>query len=192
MSRSLILRATLVAALVLATSSVASADITAFLGTSRVRAAPEVVALGAPGSEFRVSKGLAVGFSLVIVGFEFEWADTGGSELCLGNTVANSLCAPSVMTGMGNVLLQTPRGVSPVQVYGTVGAGVYRERYEFPDSVDIPDEHEYGVGTNIGGGVKIDVAGPFRVRIDYRIFKLANDAYNSTPQRLYVGANLAF
>jgi opacity protein-like surface antigen len=192
MSRSLILRAVLLVGLLFATSSVASADITAFLGASRVTAAPEVVALDAGGGEFRATKGLSVGFSLVIVGFEFEWADTGGSETCLGSTVSNSLCAPSLMTGMGNVLLQTPKGISPVQVYGTVGAGLYRERYEFPDSTAIPSENDYGVGTNVGGGVKIDVAGPFRVRIDYRIFKLANNAFNSTPQRLYVGANLAF
>jgi hypothetical protein len=192
MARSIVVRAALLAALVLGTSSTARADITAFLGTSRVTAAPEVGVFSESDGEFRVAKGLAVGFSLVIVGFEFEWADTGGSELCIGSTISNSLCAPSLMTGMGNVLLQTPRGILPFQVYGTVGGGVYRERYEFPDSTGIPSENEYGVGTNLGGGVKIDVAGPFRIRLDYRIFKLANDAYNDTPQRFYVGANLAF
>ena len=51
---------------------------------------------------------------------------------------------------------------------------------------------DYGVGTNVGGGVKIDVAGPLRVRVDYRVFKLVNPQINDKYHRFYVGANLAF
>jgi opacity protein-like surface antigen len=178
--------------LFLAAGSTAHADITAFLGASRVRSAPEVVAFEEPDREFRTAKGLAVGFGLVIVGFEFEWADTGGSDTCSAGGLSASLCAPSLMTGMGNVLLQTPRGLTPVQVYGTIGAGVYREHWELSDGSELPDRNEYGVGTNLGGGVKIDLVGPLRLRVDYRVFKLANDAYDDTPQRFYVGANLSF
>ena len=79
---------------------------------------------------------------------------------------------------MGNVLLQTPRGLGPVQIYGTVGAGGYRERY------DAIDASTTSVGTNVGGGVKINLLGPLRVRVDYRVFKLSGDAVHSTPQRL--------
>ena len=192
MARLVPFRVAVALGLLLGASPRAHADITAFLGASRVTAAPEVVAFEASDKQFRTTKGLAVGFGLVIVGFEFEWADTGGDEQCFGSPVSTPLCAPSLMTGMGNVLLQTPRGVTPVQVYGTVGAGVYREHWEFSDGSDRPDDNDYGVGTNVGGGVKIDLIGPLRLRLDYRIFKLANDAYNKTPQRVYVGANLAF
>lgn len=192
MARSIPFRAVVLAGLLLTTGSTARADITAFLGASRVATSPEVVAFEEADREFRMAKGLAVGFGLVIVGFEFEWADTSGSGVCAGSSVAASLCAPSLMTGMGNVLLQTPHGITPVQVYGTVGAGVYREHWDLSDGVDLPDRNEYGVGTNVGGGVKIDLVGPLRLRIDYRIFKLANDAYDDAPQRFYVGANLSF
>ena len=71
--------------------------------------------------------------------------------------------------GDGQPLVQTPRGVLPLQLYGTVGAGGYRERYS-------PfDENEYGFGTNLGGGAKINLVGPLRLRVDYRIFRLGND-----------------
>jgi hypothetical protein len=88
---------------------------------------------------------------------------------------------------MGNVLIQTPRGIIPkLQLYGTVGGGYFRERYE---SLDI--EHQ-GFGSNVGGGVKIDLTGPLRLRVDYRIFNLGNDAVYGHPQRFSVGVNLAF
>ena len=54
------------------------------------------------------------------------------------------------------------------------------------------DESTTNVGTNFGGGVKISLLGPLRVRVDYRVFKLSGDAVYETPQRFYVGANLAF
>ena len=36
--------------------------------------------------------------------------------------------APSLRTGMGNVLLQTPFPIAGMQFYVTLGAGGYRER----------------------------------------------------------------
>jgi opacity protein-like surface antigen len=171
----------------------ARADITAFLGTAHVTSAPEVVALNQlEDKEYRTTKGLALGFGLVIVGFEFEYSNTSGVDGCTGKVGVRGLCAPSLTTGMGNVLLQTPHGLLPVQIYGTVGAGVYREHWDFSEAVNLSDENDYGVGTNLGGGVKIDLVGPLRLRLDYRLFKLANGAYNSTPQRFYAGANLSF
>jgi opacity protein-like surface antigen len=85
-----------------------------------------------------------------------------------------------------NVLLQTPRGVAPLQVYGTIGGGVYRERYAATDETDT------GFGTNVGGGVKFDLVGPLRIRLDYRVFRLTGDTLNKTPKRFYAGANLSF
>ena len=81
-----------------------------------------------------------MGFGLIIVGFEFEWSHTSGEDLGDGDrarsATARRLCARRSTTGMGNVLLQTPRGLGPVQVYGTVGAGAYRERYRRVDEND--------------------------------------------------------
>ena len=45
---------------------------------------------------------------------------------------------------------------------------------------------------NFGGGVKISIAGPFRARIDYRVFTLRGSPLESRPQRIYFGLNLAF
>ena len=92
---------------------------------------------------------------------------------------------------MFNGLVQTPRGIVPkVQLYATIGGGYYRIRFE---PFDVQDT---GFGTNVGGGVKIDLVGPLRLRLDYRIFKLTDQfddrGIDSTSQRFYAGANLAF
>jgi opacity protein-like surface antigen len=178
--------AVLVSALVIAAPAPARADLTAFIGLA-FSGTPE----DTPGSNSHTSltRGLSVGAGMLIVGFEFEWAKSGGDDLGDGSCAASSvraLCAPALTTLMGNVLLQTPRGLGPVQLYGTVGAGGYRERF------DPIDDSTTGVGTNVGGGVKVSLLGPLRVRVDYRVFKLSGDAIYRTPQRIYVGANLAF
>jgi hypothetical protein len=57
----------------------------------------------------------------------------------------------------------------------------------------VVNENDYGFGTNVGGGAKIELIGPLRLRVDYRVFNLSGgDLVDSTPQRIYVGANLAF
>jgi hypothetical protein len=48
------------------------------------------------------------------------------------------------------------------------------------------------VGINVGGGVKVSVAGPLRLRFDYRVFTLQGDPRHSKPQRFYAGVNLKF
>jgi opacity protein-like surface antigen len=173
-------------ALVLCAPAPAHADLTAFIGTA-FSGTPEH-AIG-DNSHSSLARGLSVGVGVLIVGFEFEWAKSGGDDLEDGSCAAanvRALCAPAVTTLMGNVLVQTPRGLGPVQLYGTAGVGGYRERF------DPIDDSTTGVGTNIGGGVKVSLLGPLRVRVDYRVFKLSGDAVYTTPQRLYVGANLAF
>jgi opacity protein-like surface antigen len=161
----------LVTMMLLTTATDAAADLTAFIGAG-----------SSPSS--RLTTGASLGAGILIVGFEVEYAQTGADDDCFGGS---DVCAPSLRTGMINVLAQTPRGVIPrLQLYGTVGAGYFRERFE---SLDI---QETGFGTNLGGGVKIDLAGPLRLRLDYRIFKLSGDAVYQTPQRFYAGANLAF
>lgn len=87
-------------------------------------------------------------------------------------------------TGSGNVLFQTPVEIKGMQFYGTTGGGVYRERLG-----EIQETH---FSSNIGGGVKVRLAGPLRARFDYRVFRLSGEPINQTYQRFYAGGNLAF
>ena len=125
-----------------------------------------------PTPERHLARGFGVGVGLLIVGFEFEYSNTGEDEVEF---------LPGLKTYSGNVLVQTP---TSVQLYGTVGGGGYQER--------LGDEDEMHVCTNIGGGIKIPLVGPLRLRADYRIFKLQGTPLHSTYQRFYVGANLKF
>jgi opacity protein-like surface antigen len=145
----------------------ASADITGFIG---VNATPSS----------RPVKGFAVGAGLLIAGFEFEYADTN-EDL----TNATEL-APALRTFMFNGLVQTPFAIAGFQPYATAGAGVYRE------TLSVPDVSETNVGINVGGGVKMNLAGPLRLRFDYRVLTLKGNALHSTVQRFYAGVNLKF
>jgi hypothetical protein len=91
---------------------------------------------------------------------------------------------PSLQTGSGNVLVQTPIEVGGIQLYGTVGGGVYRER--------LLSRQETHFTSNLGGGVKVRLAGPLRLRLDYRLFRLQGSPLHSTYHRFYAGANLGF
>jgi len=85
---------------------------------------------------------------------------------------------------MFNGLLQTPIPIAGMQFYGTAGAGVYHET--------LLDVSETNVGINIGGGVKVSLVGPLRLRFDYRVFTLQGDPRHEKPQRFYAGVNLKF
>ncbi len=150
------------AAVLLGAAAPARADITAFIGTTTTPAN-------------RAAKGFAIGIGLVIVGFEFEYADTSEST-------ADG--APALRTGMGNALLQTPFAVFGLQPYVTMGGGGYREQFG--------DARETHVGINTGGGVKVSLLGPLRARVDYRVFKLQGEPLHPTVHRLYAGVNLKF
>ena len=149
-------------ALLAATATPARADITAFIGLS-------------PTPERHTVRGFSGGLSLIIVGFEFEYAN-------LGEDTVEGL--PGLKTYSGNVLLQTPIELKGTQFYGTAGAGGYQE------SLAAVDETNFGL--NFGGGVKIRVLGPVRLRLDYRVFRLKGEPLHPTYQRFYAGANLAF
>lgn len=145
----------------LALPAPARADATLFLGVT-------------PTPENRATRGFALGFGVLILGIEFEYASTvedpGGG-------------GPALRTGMGNLLVQTP-GFTPVQLYATAGGGLYREQ--------LGARTRTHVGMNTGGGVKVRLAGPLRVRLDYRTFRLQGDPQHKIYQRVYAGANLAF
>jgi len=144
-------------------SAPAFADITAFLGL-------------AGGPTTRPAKGFAVGAGLLLVAFEFEYCDT--SE----DTQAG---APHARTGMFNALLQTPVPVAGIQIYGTAGGGLYNH--------ELLADSETNVGFNLGAGAKINLIGPLRLRVDYRIFRLSGSPIGGdTMHRFYVGANVKF
>ena len=148
--------------LVLSAAVPAFADATAFIGSTTTPAN-------------RPTRGIAVGVGLVIVGFEFEYANASETP---------EDAAPSLWTGMGNVLLQTPIPVAGMQFYVTTGAGLYRE--------SLGERQETHVGFNSGGGAKISLLGPLRARLDYRMFKLSGDPLHSVVHRIYAGINFAF
>jgi hypothetical protein len=140
----------------------ASADFTAFIGSTTT-------------PEHRFARGLAVGMGLVIVGFEFEYANTNEEEDDL---------VPGLRTFMFNGLLQTPFPIAGMQFYGTAGGGIYRER--------LLEDSETNFGLNVGGGVKLSLIGPLRLRLDYRVFTLSGNPLHSKPQRFYAGLNVKF
>ena len=140
----------------------AFADLTAFLGVN-------------PTPTNRPVRGLAGGIGLLIVGFEFEYADTSEDEV---------EAAPRLRTFMGNGLVQTPFPIAGMQFYATAGGGMYRETL-----LDVSETH---VGINVGGGVKMSLIGPLRLRLDYRVFTLRGEPRHSKPQRFYAGLNLKF
>ena len=140
----------------------AFADLTAFLGVT-------------PTPNSRPARGFAVGMGLLIVGFEFEYANTSDDEVLL---------APKLQTYMFNGLVQTPVPIAGMQFYGTAGGGGYRE--------ELFDFRETHVGYNIGGGIKWSLAGPLRLRFDYRVFTLKGESRHANPQRFYAGINLKF
>jgi hypothetical protein len=157
MTRLLVLTSTILAA-----ATPVFADATAFIGSTTTPAN-------------RTVKGFALGFGLLVVGFEFEYASTSEDP---------ADAAPSLRTGMGNVLLQTPVAIFGVQPYFTVGGGAYREKL---DTIQ-----ETNVGVNTGGGVKLSLIGPLRARVDYRVFNLRGEPLHSTVHRVYAGVNLGF
>jgi opacity protein-like surface antigen len=85
---------------------------------------------------------------------------------------------------MGNVLLQTPTAIFGFQPYVTAGIGLYRE--------ELGPHEDTDVGLNLGGGTKITLVGPLKLRLDYRVFRLGNGALNSPAHRVYAGLTLAF
>ena len=147
--------------LIAVSASPAGADVTGFLGFNTT---PSV----------RPAKGFAIGSGFTISGFEFEYSSTSRDEQEL---------APSLTTGMGNILLQTPiaiHGRSPISRWAGAStangstSGGYELRYQR------------------GRRGEDALAGPMRLRVDYRVFKLGSGALYSPAHRIYAGLNLKF
>ena len=144
--------------------SSAAADVTAFIGVN-------------PTPSNRPVRGVAAGVGLLVVGFEFEYANTSEDLQEL---------APGLRTFMVNGLVQTPFPIAGMQFYATAGGGVFRE------TLNDDLSRETNVGVNVGGGVKLSLLGPLRLRLDYRVFSLRGQVQHQRPQRFYAGLNLKF
>ena len=165
--RTPLLRPAIALVILLGAPSIASADITAFIGVN-----------GTPTN--RPLKGFAVGAGLLIAGFEFEYANTNE------DLTDPAQLAPGLRTFMFNGLVQTPFAIAGFQPYATAGGGVYRE------TLSIFNVAKTNVGVNVGGGVKMNLAGPLRLRFDYRVLTLKGTPLHATVQRFYAGINLKF
>lgn len=152
---------------VLAAATPARADVTAFIGVS-------------PTPNNHSVRGFSGGIGLLIVGFEFEYAHISEDDL---------EALPSLKTWSGNVLAQTPMDILGMQLYATIGAGGYREYLQAGTATPF---EETNAAINTGGGAKIKLIGPVRIRVDYRVFKLKGNPINTVYQRFYVGGNLKF
>ncbi len=161
--------------LVAAFANPAHADITAFLGTARQPASTSSTPGLAPPTVSHTVTGAAFGMGLLVVGFEIEGASH--SE----DTVKQ---IPGLKTGMANVMVQTPTGGA--QLYATTGAGIYHET--------LGTVSDTNLATNIGGGLKIALTGPLRLRVDYRLIHLRGRAsgVDANVHRFYAGLNLKF
>jgi opacity protein-like surface antigen len=148
--------------LMLAAAAPARADITAFLGANTT-------------PDNRAMRGFSLGAGLLVVAFEGEYAFTPDDP---------ESSAPSLTTGSGNVLLQPPFAIAGFQPYFTTGIGFYRETLD--------THQDTSVAFNTGGGVKVSLIGPLRLRVDYRVFKLGSGALYSPAHRIYAGLNLKF
>ena len=148
--------------LLLGSCAPARADITAFLGATTT-------------PTNRQARGLAAGAGLLVVGFEVEYSSTSEDA---------KTGAPALKIVSGNGLLQTPLAIFGFQPYLTAGVGGFRERLGALTTTS--------VATNVGGGVKVTLAGPLRLRVDYRAFRLGSDARFSPSHRIYAGLNLKF
>ena len=146
--------------LLLVTSVPARADATLFLGSTTTPAR-------------RVTRGFAAGASLIVLGFELEYANT---------VEEHTPAAPSLKTGMGNVFAQTPFGA--IQFYALLGGGIYRER--------LGTAQETSTASAIGGGAKLALLGPLRLRLDYRLLNLRGKPRYSQVHRVYAGLNVMF
>src|SRR5262245_45057573 len=169
--RRLCMRAGLVSVFLAAAAMPAAADATAYLG---------VMTAGGPRQ--------AVGFAYTdcpgLVGYELELMTTVGPATSKQSSVGDF---------SANVIVQPRSTIHGFQLYGTAGFGLYGEVYDHGGSGEV-------LATNIGGGARVGLAGPLKLRLDYRLFLLGDtpDAgppgivIHKHPQRILAGLTLEF
>ena len=139
----------LVLTLLLALAPVASAfaDVTAFIGATTTPAN-------------RAAKGVALGFGVLVLGFEFEYLDHERGAARRRAVAAHR---------------HGQRAAADAGADPRAAAVLHDRRWRLPRAARrrIRETH---IGLNTGGGVKISLLGPIRARLDYRVFKLQGDA----------------
>ena len=147
-----------VLAVMLCASAPANADLTAFAGANAT-----------PSN--RPVKGFAAGLSLLVIGFEFEFSDTAADEMA---------GAPGLRTGMFNLLLKTPFGISGLRFYGTVGGAMTNYEIVVTDRIDdrtgAIDQTLYGYV--LGGGAEYAMTENVSVRLDYSFHDFGSQRYD--------------
>ena len=161
--RTFVIRVGLAGACLAGAAVPALADATAFVGLTATPTA-------------RRAAGFAVGGGLPIIRWEIEYSRTL-EDL--------ARAAPYVHTVMGNLVVQVPVPIRRMRFYGTTGLGIWGES----SRNGIGD---IATGTNIGGGAMMTLAGPLRLRLDYRVFSFRGSPDDPKRQRFYAGLNLAF
>jgi hypothetical protein len=98
-----------------------------------------------------------------MVGFEIEYASATRTT---GTT-------PSVGTIGVNLLVQLPEAVNGIRWYATGGLGIHAQSWNGGGT--------YGSSRSIGGGAKVPLAGPLKVRLDYRFFFFSAEEHERPP-----------
>ena len=124
--------------------------------------------------ENRALKGLAMAGSGMIT-FEFEYAGHGDDD---------EEGTPGLYTYSFNAMVQTPFAVFGFQPYATAGTGLYRETLD--------ERKETAWTFNSGVGVKTNIFGPIKLRVDYRVLKLTGEPLYETVHRVYSGVHITF
>jgi hypothetical protein len=109
------------------------------------------------------------------VSLEFEYLRSRPDPFASGSGIASLA---------GNILVQPSWQRSRFQYYGTLGVGFYSLVRDYQGSTDS--------ARNIGGGAKVTLAGPWKLRMDYRAFLLARTGGAQLAHRFYVGVVAGF
>ena len=156
------------AAVAVAQTPAPPVNLTAFAGLAMV---PDAHAVSGIGVGVRPQPGP--------VSIEFEYSNS---------QIDRTRSVPSIVTLAGNFLFQVPVRQSRFELYGAFGLGFYvpqpdRQRGEDADSA-----------WNFGGGTKVTLAGPLKLRMDYRVFRLAPipGRHHSDLRRLSLGIVAGF
>lgn len=124
--------------------------------------------------QVRPARGFSAGVTALAVGFELEYGT-------ISEDAAKQ--APALTTGTISGILQTPMQLKRLQLYLTLGGGLYRETLD--------GSGKTGLAVSYGGGARIGLIGPLRARVDYRLFRLSGSAREPHAQRVYVGLGLS-
>jgi hypothetical protein len=129
----------------------------------------------------RPSYGFSFGYRPSAVGFEIEYLSTTPGDYSAGGIFAS--------------LIVQPVTISKVQIFAVGGVGVWGEGFAGGKRTGVLN------AGNVGGGVLVPLAGPLRLRLDYRLFLLGEVAKEEVgaiapgtkhPQRIAAGIHFAF